>query len=361
MREQLFKQWLLTQGFASSGPVSNAISRCHRIEDAEHLDLDEEFERDSCESLLELYTYTTTDQREENPARHHSLITGDIRNGTASLRSAILKYIEFCRNIGDTAVEIPQEDLPTLARNRRRARAPRTAQPNTAPNRESYSEFFSAYGIDIESLCEYGITNSVFASTKDAVAQWTRVKTDFFENHKLPIRMADTNGEEFRFYKALYRHIFGYTSLTNDATGNYYPRANMERALGIKVTIKPSSETGHLVNFQTSHGFSGRTKNPLMYSSIWNIVFTPKVIDPFTGDEASGEYADAFRNAFQLAIKTRFRQCIKEFNDIVEQYHVVEKINEFQSDDFSTTSLTRMKANALSQWRKIDLEPIPME
>jgi hypothetical protein len=40
-------------------------------------------------------TYGVSDERENNPIQHNIPINGDIRNGTATLKSALQLYIGF--------------------------------------------------------------------------------------------------------------------------------------------------------------------------------------------------------------------------------------------------------------------------
>lgn len=43
----------------------------------------------------------------------------------------------------------------------------------------------------------------------------------------------------------------------------------------------------------------GRTKNIYAFTAPWNIVYMPKILDPFTGHEAKGEMVDEYRMLFQ--------------------------------------------------------------
>ena len=120
------------------------------------------------------------------------------------------------------------------------------------------------------------------------------------------------------------------------------------------MTIHPPRDTGVLVNFQTSHVLSGRTHNPLLYSAVWNIVFTPKIIDPFTGDEAHGPAALLFREAFINRIRARFAGCIEDYNNFLNVHNIEDRINEFQHEDFADEEeLARLKESACRQWAPV--------
>jgi hypothetical protein len=65
------------------------------------LDLDEEYQKDGGRKLVELLEYSTDDERLNHPALSEIVfVTGsNIKNGMASLRSAVKKYFEFCKTI----------------------------------------------------------------------------------------------------------------------------------------------------------------------------------------------------------------------------------------------------------------------
>lgn len=98
MRVEVFRNWL--QGKISSRPISDCISRCRRIEDCLKFDLDEEYGKDGGNSLITLLQYSADDERLNKAApKGITFMPGsNIRNGMASLRSAVKKYFEFCRS-----------------------------------------------------------------------------------------------------------------------------------------------------------------------------------------------------------------------------------------------------------------------
>lgn len=98
MRDQEYRDWL--QGKISSRPISDSISRCRRIEEGLKLKLDEEYQKDGGQSLVELLEYSADDERLNRPAPFGiDFVPGsNIRNGMASLRSAVKKYFEFCKS-----------------------------------------------------------------------------------------------------------------------------------------------------------------------------------------------------------------------------------------------------------------------
>ena len=101
MREDDFEEWLKNEYITRSGgrlkkrPRSDAKSRCKRIERYEG-DLDTHFERDKMRGLLDSLIYSKNDQKAGILPNHTIPIDGNIVDGTASLKSAIKLYYQFC-------------------------------------------------------------------------------------------------------------------------------------------------------------------------------------------------------------------------------------------------------------------------
>ena len=103
MRTAAFAAWLRDTYRTRKGtplepnPQNDALRRCERVEKKEG-DLDQHFTNDRLQNLLTRLTYSSEDAAARRPPKHRIVIDGDIRNGTASLRSAIMLYQSFCRN-----------------------------------------------------------------------------------------------------------------------------------------------------------------------------------------------------------------------------------------------------------------------
>lgn len=96
MRDDAYRNWL--QGKISSRPISDSISRCRRVEESLRIDLDEEYLKDGGRSLIDLLKYSSEHERLNRPAPKGINFSpgSNIKNGMASLRSAVKKYFEFC-------------------------------------------------------------------------------------------------------------------------------------------------------------------------------------------------------------------------------------------------------------------------
>jgi|ERR1051325_3104823 hypothetical protein len=99
-----FATWLATTYKTRAGgrlvvaAQRDAISRCRRVEASEG-DLDSHYERDQMRALLERFTMS----RHDLAPAHQIEISGNVYNGTASLRNALRLYQQFresSRNAG---------------------------------------------------------------------------------------------------------------------------------------------------------------------------------------------------------------------------------------------------------------------
>ncbi len=76
--------------------IRNRISNCKNVERHEG-DLDHHFDVDRCHNLLNRLTYSAADRDMRREPNHNVPINGDIRNGSATLKSAVKLYTEFRR------------------------------------------------------------------------------------------------------------------------------------------------------------------------------------------------------------------------------------------------------------------------
>ena len=94
MQETQFKKWLDGKGH-NNRVVSSVMSRCGKIERELKLDLDKEFTADNGESLLQKLKYSVEDELHSRPAPRGLIVSGNIRNILASLKSAAKTYMDF--------------------------------------------------------------------------------------------------------------------------------------------------------------------------------------------------------------------------------------------------------------------------
>lgn len=73
---------------------SSRVANCRTVEQYEG-DLDEHFDKDELATLLARLTYSVVDERQRRPAKHRIPINGNLRNGSATLKSAVSLYLQF--------------------------------------------------------------------------------------------------------------------------------------------------------------------------------------------------------------------------------------------------------------------------
>ncbi len=123
MRQGEFEDWLRHVGNYTEGSIRSILSTCQRVERYEG-DLDGHFEDDGMDGLLGRLDYSTTDERIGARQRHGVHISGNVRSGTATLRSHAKLYWEF-REYGSDGAESPPPGFRRIRPSRRRS--PRNA------------------------------------------------------------------------------------------------------------------------------------------------------------------------------------------------------------------------------------------
>ena len=106
MREQEFRRWLAnwvtpSGGSLDTGTTNFYVNSVINVEQAENINMDEEFEKDSMASVYQLYTYSANDERNNRPNPTNLDIPKRIRGSIADIRSALNHYRRFCLGASD--------------------------------------------------------------------------------------------------------------------------------------------------------------------------------------------------------------------------------------------------------------------
>lgn len=93
MRKELYRKWLEERKY-DQGTINAQIYRASRVEEY-HGDLDEHFSKDGMSGLLELLSYSKSDERSkrENPSKIP--FNGDIYSNIAAYGAAVKRYLKF--------------------------------------------------------------------------------------------------------------------------------------------------------------------------------------------------------------------------------------------------------------------------
>ena len=89
-----FEAWLDAVRGLNARTIGSRIGTCKRVEQFEG-DLDTQFDNDRLASLLERLTYSTEDVTYRRRPKHKVPINGNVRTGTATLKTAVSLYREF--------------------------------------------------------------------------------------------------------------------------------------------------------------------------------------------------------------------------------------------------------------------------
>lgn len=176
--------------------------------------------------------------------------------------------------------------------------------------RDGYSIFFEKFGINNQDIIDFGIREAIFIPDEKVISEWEGLKNKIYNGSGIvSIRGYGRDGNGTQNYLDLYALLFEHGNFKKDPTNNAEPKRIIQNLTGCKIGKD-------VRNYQISHVF-GRTKNPFAFAAPWNLVFLPKIVDPFTGHESKGELTEEFQKAFQRHTYERHEKYINEFNALM--------------------------------------------
>lgn len=187
--------------------------------------------------------------------------------------------------------------------------------------RDAYIIFFEKYVSKTE-LFDFGIAETIMPKYEDASEEWKNLKSRINNNQVIYIRGFGREGNATSMFQGFYKNLINHENIKQDPTNNAEPAKLIRRLT--KYSKTPTRGFEHILNYQVSHVF-GRTKNIYAFMAPWNIVYIPKILDPFTGHEAKGDAIQEFQKLFQTKIFQTFEPLIRDYNKIMEQNDLKEK------------------------------------
>ena len=162
--ESGFRRWLRTDKRYQPRSISDAVSRCHRVERFEG-DLDAHYDADGLAGLMDRLN-------PKRPEEHRVRIDGNIYKGTATLKSAVVLYRDF-RDAGsgqaDSTEAPPAKQRPPV----RRTRQPGADWPAwPTPSDEDLRELARAMTPFVRFL-DPGIVYAVVEDNRRMGADWS--------------------------------------------------------------------------------------------------------------------------------------------------------------------------------------------
>lgn len=201
--------------------------------------------------------------------------------------------------------------------------------------RDSYLEFLSKGYLTKEQFFEFGLESLILSPLEKVEHEWQSLKYRIYSNDEVYIRGFGRNSLGSKLFLSLYENVLKNNNIKVDPTNNAEPTKLISKVTGYskiqKRGFKPIS------NYQVSHVF-GRTKNVFCFTSPWNIVFIPKIIDPLTGHEANGAIVEEFTKLFRNRVFSNFERQINDYNNIMSSSDFTDKVEEYFSSALDESS-----------------------
>ncbi len=221
--------------------------------------------------------------------------------------------------------------------------------------RDSYERFFSKFHITKEQFFDFGLQETIYAPLEDAKASWERLKERIHTNQTVYMRGFGRNASSSHLFQEFYKHVLGNGKVQIDSTNNAEPTRVIR---GLTRHSKDGNDKHELIrNYQVSHIF-GRTKNIFAFTASWNIVYLPKLIDPFTGHEAKGEFVDEYQQLFQQESYTRFKPLIEDYNQLMMDKVFQAKVDKYLREISHSGHYSESDTEKLTKSVQEELSPI---
>ena len=201
--------------------------------------------------------------------------------------------------------------------------------------RDSYLNFLKKFNISNEDFIEYGLNDIIFILNDKVISEWDILKNKVYSNQEVYIRGMGRDAAGTKYMLEVHKSLFGNSNIKKDPTNNAHPTKILENLTGFSKRKLKSSNL--ISNYQVSHIF-GRTKNALMFMAPWNIVYIPKLFDPFSGHESKGELTQIFSTKLKEITYEKFKVQIDDYNSIVNNSKFVDSLNSSIDDLKSNNS-----------------------
>ncbi len=179
-------------------------------------------------------------------------------------------------------------------------------------SRDSYYDFMNHFGIKPKELFEWGMEAIIFPDKEIVEKEWLTLKQRIMNNEEVYIRGYGRDAHGTQFYIDFYKYVLKNEHIKKDPTNNNKPQASIKKMTGL-------ARNKDIYNYQVSHIW-GHTKNVFLFEAPWNICYTPKIIDPFTGHETKGDLPEEFQKHFIKHAQEKYRKYINDYNKIISSY-----------------------------------------
>jgi hypothetical protein len=190
--------------------------------------------------------------------------------------------------------------------------------------RDSYINFLKTFKISDDDFIEYGLKDIIFISKDKVHNEWEILKNKVYSNQEAYIRGMGRDATGTKYMLEVHKSLFGNSNIKKDPSNNTHPTKILENLTGFS---KRKLKNSNLIsNYQVSHIF-GHTKNALMFMAPWNIVYIPKLFDPFSGHESKGELTQIFSTKLKEITYEKFKDQIDDYNNIINNSKFIDSLN----------------------------------
>ena len=223
--------------------------------------------------------------------------------------------------------------------------------------RDSYERFFSQGYISKDQFFEFGLSETIYAPLDKTEVAWQELKHRIQNNQQVFIRGFGRNSNGTHLFQAFYADVLSNNQVTVDSTNNAEPTKLIRDLTGYSKT--KSSKHEPIQNYQISHIF-GRTKNVFAFTAPWNVVYMPKMLDPFTGHEAKGPMIDEYKDRFQRQSFNHFESLITDYNELITSPKLVDAIHVYldkieQDKTLNDKDVIKLRSSVLEELTPIIL------
>lgn len=224
--------------------------------------------------------------------------------------------------------------------------------------RDAYIRFFDKGYITKKEFFEFGLSETIHSPYNKAEVEWNLLKRRIYNNETVFIRGFGRDANGTHLFQEFYKKLFSNYNVEKDPTNNAEP-AKIIRSL-TRYSKTQSSKFELIRNYQISHIF-GRTKNVFAFTAPWNIVYMPKMLDPFTGHEAKGDMIDEYTFLFEKQAYDIFEKLIDDFNEImissIFKERIGESLNTLSLDiSYTGEEIEKLKKAVDNEFRPIEIQ-----
>lgn len=214
--------------------------------------------------------------------------------------------------------------------------------------KDGYLDFFNYFEISDDEFIEYGLNSTIVADKEKTFSSWNILKNNIVSNKEVFIRGYGRDSKGTDLYLELYRDIFRNENIKKDPTNNSKPTKIIQELTGIK-------KNKDIINYQVSHVF-GKTKNPYLFTAAWNIIYIPKIFDPFTGHESKGKLKEKFIKKLQEKIYSEYGELIEDYNEIISKLDIVKNLENIRNKlNINTDVFLQLRKDCLSEFEQINI------